>query len=50
MVKNDLGSLGVFVGEAAVDLDVVVHTGKENRIEAFHDNVDVSKVGAAMEE
>ena len=50
LVKNDWGSLSVFVGEAAVDLDTAVYARKEGRVEVFHDNVDIGEVGEATRE
>lgn len=44
LVENGSGSLGMFVGEAAVDLDTTVYAGKESRIEVFHDDVDIGEV------
>lgn len=48
LVEDDRGSLGVFVGETAVDPDTTAYAGKESRIEVFHDNVDIGEVGEAM--
>ena len=48
LVENDWSSMGVFVGETAVDPDTAVYAGKEGRIEALHDDVGIGEVGEAV--
>lgn len=48
LVENGWGRLGMFVGEAAVDLGTVVYAGEKGRIKSFHDEVDIGEVREAM--
>lgn len=50
LVENDWRSLGVFVGETAVDLDIADYARKEGRVEALQDDVGIGEIGEARRE